>query len=96
MEVTGETLMSNDDLNPTLNVILPDCQDLSLAKFSDRIRAMAEDRGNSASGDARMGKAMQIRVAMINAIHHEVRSAYLAGYLQATKDQKRTDVLGEL
>lgn len=87
--MSTDKLYEEGDLNPTLSATLPDCQDLPLCKFSDRTKALAEDRGNSACGDARMFKAMYVRVTMINAIHHEARSAYLAGYAQAVKDLEK-------
>ncbi len=98
MEVTGETLMSNDEQHEKLPAAenchtyppypprLPDCQDLPLDNFSDRIEALAEDRGNAACGDPRMFKAGYVRELMMDSIHQEARSSYLAGYLQATQD----------
>ena len=82
--------MPTDEQHALVPQEMPDCQDMPLDKFSsDRTKALAEDRANSACGDARMFKAMYVRVAMMNAIHHETRSAYLAGYLQATKDLEK-------
>lgn len=70
---------------------LPDCQDQMTGDFSSRIRQMAEDRANAACGDNRKGKGMNVHGAMIDLIHHEAMSGYLAGYLQASKDFMSTD-----
>ncbi len=72
---------------------LPDCQDQMTGDFSSRIRQMAEERANAACGDNRKGKGMNVHGAMFDLIHHEARSAYLAGYLQAVKDLNRIDAL---
>ncbi len=65
---------------------LPDCQDVDADKFNTRIKEMAQRRANTACGDLRKNKAGYIMSALTDVIHHEAKSAYLAGYLQATKD----------
>ncbi len=64
---------------------LPDCQGIT-GDFSSRVKRMAEERANTACGDNRKDKAMYVRLALSDVIHHEAETAYLAGYLQATKD----------
>ena len=64
---------------------LPDCQG-QMTDFSSRIQQMAEERANAACGDNRKGKGMHVHMSMIDLTHHEAKSAYLAGYLQASKD----------
>ena len=64
---------------------LPDCEDITTDCGSD-IEAMATRRANCAVGDNRKGKTSDIRWSLGDLIHQEVKSAYLAGYSQCTKD----------
>lgn len=73
---------------------LPDCEDIT-TNCDLRIKDMATRRANCACGDSRKGKAMGLRQSLTNLIHHEVKSAYLAGYSQATKDLQRDDATSE-
>ena len=67
---------------------LPDCEDATLDALSPRVQDMATQRANCAVGDCRPGKRMDLHAALGDLVHHETRSAYLAGYSQATKDSQ--------
>ena len=69
---------------------LPDCQDVTYG-FSERITAMAEERANTACGDNRADKAWRFRAALTDLIHHEAKTAFLAGYLRAVEDFKSNE-----
>lgn len=78
--------MSTDEINVSFRPQLPDCEDLSLDKSSQRAKDMAMRRANCAVGDSRPGKRMDLHMTLSDLIHHETKSAYLAGYSQAMKD----------
>ena len=69
---------------------LPDCEDITTDwDCGSDIEAMATRRANCAVGDNRPGKRMHLHMVLSDLIHHETKSAYLAGYLQAIKDLEK-------